>query len=152
MKVRRSRVGSVAAQFFEKAGRPVDQSEQAIVRLPGLRGRVKDLKALCAQLLDIGGVDDDVLAATVVQRSRKRGGDVEVEGRRAMSRYATANGRWLKRSCRIPHPGSRATGPVAKSRAISSRSRPATRIHQEAALAADDPETNSHVRLAGFLI
>ena len=57
-------------------------SEQAIVRLPGLLGRVKDLKALCAQLLDIGGVDDDVLAATVVQGSRKRGGDVEVEGRR----------------------------------------------------------------------
>lgn len=26
------------------------------------------------------------------------------------------------------------------------------RIHEEAALAADDPEMNSHVRLAGFLI
>jgi hypothetical protein len=35
---------------------------------------------------------------------------------------------------------------------ISARARSAMRIHEEAALARDDPEMNPHVRLAGFLI
>jgi hypothetical protein len=62
---------------------------------------VKDLKALCAQLLDIGGVDDDVLAATL---SRVRESVAATSKSRAQETALAADDELSPPLGRIPDP------------------------------------------------